>query len=313
MPAMVFSAPGKTIFFGEHAVVYGFPAIAVPLIEISVKISIQALPDEDGIHIVNRNLGEDFFLDISDKSCHYQMIIMTILNILKINHLPSTKITISSTIPVASGLGSSAAFAVAMTKAISSFLGFKLPFEKINEIAFEIEKFQHGTPSGIDNSVVTFQKPVFFQKDTPIEFLSVGKSLHVILADSGIRSFTKKIVEELKIERDKHPEQINMEFKEIKKITTEAKEMIESGNLKEVGLLMTENHRHLQNLGLSCQELDHLVDVAVKAGAYGAKLCGSGKGGNVVALINEDKIKSIHSALIKEGAASCLYSKVRAA
>ena len=111
---------------------------------------------------------------------------------LGLEHIPATEITISSTIPIASGLGSSAALAAAFIRGFSQYLGFRLDDERVNELAFEMEKLQHGTPSGIDNTVIVHQKPIYFIKGQTIEHLVLGQPITLILADTGVRSLTPR-------------------------------------------------------------------------------------------------------------------------
>ena len=311
MPAFSASAPGKTILFGEHAVVYGYPAIAVPLTNISIKIIVQPLLDNEKIHIVNVNLGENLFIEELEAENIYSYALETIMQSLKLNRLPSMQLTISSTIPVAAGLGSSAAFAVAITRAISGFLGFKLKAEELNQIAYAIEKKQHGTPSGIDNTVVCYQKPIYFKKNLPPFFLKLGKPLTLVLANSGIDSLTKEVVSDIKKKHDDDPLFIDHQFTRIGNITDEAKICLEVGNLQGIGKLMLENHRCLKKMGLSLELLDDLVNAAIEAGAYGAKLCGGGRGGNVVALVPPDKSQAVLRAMLEAGAASCMVSLIK--
>lgn len=310
MPAFSFSAPGKSILFGEHAVVYGFPAIAVPLSSISLKVTIQPLPVDNKIIIDNRDLHEELNLDTITKDNPYKHSIETIRDYLKIDHLPSMRIIISSKIPIGSGLGSSAAYSVAISTAITAFLGFKLNLEKINELAYEIEKFQHGNPSGIDNTVVTFKRPIYFRKNYAPEQIKIIEPMELIVADTGIKALTKDVVTQVKTKIEREPDQFTEIFQKIAGVTNIARQDIEMNNQHEVGKLMLENHYLLQQLGVSIPELDKLVDIAVKEGAYGAKLCGSGKGGNIVALIPPEKAEKIKSSLLNAGAVFCLSSTI---
>jgi mevalonate kinase len=310
MPALSASAPGKTILFGEHAVVYGHPAIAVPLPDISLTVIVQALPNQKKIRIVNKAMAEDFLLDEKDLGNQYTFALETIRNYVKIDHLPAMQLTISSNISPASGLGSSAAFAVAITKAVTSFLGFHLSLENMNDIAFEIEKKQHGSPSGIDNSVVCYQKPVFFRKGQPVEFIGIGNPMTLILANSGIRSLTKEAVDQIREKRNKERENVDRIFNQIGNIANKARTSIEQGDFKSIGKLMLENHQLLKELELSLEKLDDLVETSMRSGAYGAKLCGSGKGGNVVALIPPAEAKNIEKSLLETGAESCLVTTI---
>jgi len=160
MPAIKVHAIGKSILFGEHAVVYGYPAIAIPIRNLETKAVIT--PD---IHAAQ----ESYILQASDidftGSFEYlptPNIFIKALQLFKeaypLARIPSFKLSISSQIPVASGLGSSASISVATIRAISQYLGLKLPEERVNSLAFELEKVNHGNPSGIDNTVITYEK-----------------------------------------------------------------------------------------------------------------------------------------------------------
>jgi mevalonate kinase len=304
------SVPGKTILFGEHAVVYGFPAIAVPLKSISLTMKISARPTENDTLIINHNTDEKVLLQNLNPNHFYRIALNLITENLHITRLPALQIIISSTIPIASGLGSSAAFAVCLTRALTGFLGFRLKDDRVNEIAFTIEVYQHGTPSGIDNSVITYQKPVYFIKGTAMSFLELREQLTLIVADTGLRSVTKDTVAEVRIRKDANPLIYNPLLEEIGSIANTAKKPLEDGDSEKLGKLMIENHQLLQKLGVSSEELDHLVDIAIKNGSLGAKLCGSGKGGNIIAIVNENQADSIKSALLNNGAANCFISKI---
>ena len=311
MPSTFTSVPGKSILFGEHAVVYGYPAIAVPLDSISLKIKLSPRPGENNSIIINEELGENLFLEDLEPEQTYRNAISVILQGLKLTSLPALEIRLSSTIPIASGLGSSAAFAVCFVKALSSFLGFRLSVEKINEIAYQIEIFQHGTPSGIDNTVIAYNKPVYFRKEYPPEFLEIGVPMNLVVADTGMRSITKETVTQVRKFKQSDPLIANEIIQKIGEIVESAKIELENGNLDALGSLMTENHALLNKLGVSCKELDHLVDVSLKEGALGAKLCGSGKGGNIVAICDEELAGSIRIELLKNGSTHCFISKIK--
>jgi mevalonate kinase len=310
MPSLSISVPGKTILFGEHAVVYGFPAIAIPLNSISLNIKVSARPNEKGTLIINKKMGTRFLLKDLSPDHTYRKSILLILNALNIDRLPALQIIISSSIPISSGLGSSAAFAVCLVRALSGFLGFKLTDMKVNEIAFEIETILHGTPSGIDNTVVTFNKLVYFIKGFSPTFLKVKEPFTLVVADTGIRSVTKDTVAEVKIKKAANPSAVNKIIEEIGALAIRAKRTLEESNLVTLGVLMSENHALLQQLGVSGEELDHLVVTAVKNGAFGAKLCGSGKGGNIVALVDEMNADFIKSALLDNGSTNCFISRI---
>ena len=311
MPSTFTSVPGKSILFGEHAVVYGYPAIAVPLDSIAFKIKLLPRPTENNSIIINEELGENLIFEDLEPQHTYRTAIATILHELKINKLPPMEIRLSSTIPIASGLGSSAAFAVCLVRALSAFLGFKLSNEKVNEIAYQIEIFQHGTPSGIDNTVIAYNKPVFFRKGYPSEFLKIGAPLNLVIADTGVRSKTKETVAQVRKFKESDPLVADEIIQKIGDVVERAKNELENGNSNAIGSLMTENHTFLTKLGVSCKELDHLVEVSLNEGALGAKLCGSGRGGNIVALCDEEKAEHIKTMLQNNGSTHCFISKIK--
>ena len=312
MPATSTSVPGKTILFGEHAVVYGYPAIAVPLDSISLNVKIRAQPNKNGSIIINDQLEENLLLENLKPDHTYRTAITTILDELNITRLPALEIRLSSTIPIASGLGSSAAFAVGLVRSLSAFLGFKLTSEKISEISYKIEVFQHGTPSGIDNTVIAFNEPVFYKKGSPAEFLNIKAPLTLVIADTGIRSTTKDTLIQVRKFMESHQLISEKIMQNIGEVVERARIELENGNLNVLGILMNKNHALLKQLGVSCEELDHLVEVSLNEGALGAKLCGSGRGGNIVALCDDASAESVKSALLKNGSTHCFVTIVKA-
>lgn len=310
MPAFTYTAPGKSILFGEHAVVYGFPAIAVPLSTISMKITIYPQPLGKGIIIENLKTLETLYLENLENQNQYSYALTTIKNSLNIDHLPAMKIRIISSIPIASGLGSSAAFSVSISRAVAGFLGYNLTLQRINDIAFNIEKFQHGNPSGLDNTVIAYEKPIYFKRDAAPKILHIKTPINLIIADTGIRALTKDVVSMVKKDYENHPNKTMEILQKIGSISNSAKVKLEAGKHQDIGELMLENHSLLQQLGVSIPQLDKLVNIAVKEGAFGAKLCGGGKGGNIIAVVPPGIKKQVKHSLLKGGAVSCFYSKI---
>lgn len=312
MATIYAKAFGKTILFGEHAVVYGQPAIAVPVNAVYAKATIEALPktnSHDAL-IVLPNLGITRNLsDFADNDPIRTAISIT-RDYLSIKMLPAMMITIASNIPIAAGLGSSAAVAIATIKAVSQFLGFSLENKEINDLAFQVEIIQHGKPSGIDNSTITYNQPLYFVKDYSMELLVLKNPIKIVIADSGIRSLTKEVVAEVRALYQKEPDTTGMIFDQIGDISKKARAEIEKGHLKMIGNLMTLNHQLLVRLGVSCNALDNLVDVALGNGAYGAKLCGGGKGGIIIAVTPEIHIEKVISALITNRAANVFMTTI---
>ena len=312
MPAFTATSPGKIILFGEHAVVYGFPAIAVPVTQVNARATVTAnihLHNE-GIHIQAPDVSVDANLNDLPANHPLAFVIHEMLAYFGIDRIPACTIRISSTIPIAAGLGSGAAVSVAIIKAFSAFLGHPLPLDKVSEIAFEVEKIHHGTPSGIDNTVVTFAKPVYFERGKPIEILNIKTPFTLVIGDTGIQSPTVNVVSDVRkawlVEKERYTEL----FQEISQVVTQARTAIQEGEIEKLGHLMNKNHTYLKELGVSCAELDQLVDVAVQGGALGAKLSGGGRGGNMIALVHEHKADYIANILIEAGATNTIITHV---
>jgi len=297
-------APAKVILFGEHAVVYGQPAIAMPVTRVNATARILPLIDapQGQIQVQAPDIQLDKKLtDLPEDHPLAAAIRLTLTAIAPV-HLPSLSVQISSTIPVAAGIGSSAATSVAIIHALSNFFGAHLSSEQISDLAFEVEKLHHGTPSGIDNNVIAHQQPVYFVKDQPIEFLKINNPTHWIVADAGEKTPTREAVAGVRERYQADPAAYSPILSAIGEITRQAREPLASGDLALLGPLLNENQDQLRMLGVSCGSLDALIAAALQAGAFGAKLSGGGLGGNIIALANPENAQSIAAALAQAGA-----------
>jgi mevalonate kinase len=311
MPAFTASAPGKIILFGEHAVVYGEPALAVPVHALraravvsprisapSGEIKIEA-PDIDfSTSLAELPEGDPIFAALTAAAGEDRLA-----------QVPACRIRISSTIPPSSGLGSSAAVSAALIRAFSAFLGKRLSDQEVSDLTFRVEKIHHGTPSGIDNSVVTFQKPVFFQSGNPIEFLTIPEPFEILIADSGVPGNTRLAVEKVRQKHNADPSSCNRIFSEIGDISRHARDLLTAGQAYQMGELMDRNQTLLKELGVSSPELDHLVEAALQAGALGAKLSGGGLGGHLILLTNDDPLP-LKAVLLQAGAANVFSTSI---
>jgi mevalonate kinase len=312
MPAFLASSPGKIILFGEHAVVYGEPAIAAPVFSTRAKViinaRIQGRPGEIWIEAPDISLSAP--IDQLDLDHPLRAAVQIVIGEFDLDQVPSCNIRISSEIPPSSGLGSSAAISISIIRAFSAFLGKRLSDEQVSDFAYEVEKIHHGTPSGIDNTVISHQKPVYYRKGNPFEFLEIREEFSVLIVYSGIPGNTKQAVEGVRERWQKDPELYNQIFSRIGEITQAARGIIETGNPDQLGALMNENHQLLQEIGVSSPELDQLVLAATEAGALGAKLSGGGLGGHIIALVKSDA-DYISEELLKKGAVSTLITPVK--
>lgn len=337
------SAPGKIILFGEHAVVYGQPALAVPIHQVHVAVEVSD-SDRAGIWVNAPNIrlhAEHSRLAPDDALAATISMVYSTLEIdfarrsssAEASSLPSEEtaspkgnssqkdarrviaggieINVTSTIPLASGLGSGAAVSVAVIRALSTHLGYPIGDEQVNEIAYEVEKIHHGTPSGIDNTVVTYAKPIFFVKGQPIELLNVAKPFTIIIGDTGIPAPTKESVGDVRALWEQDKRKMEILFGVAGSLAKTARQAIEGGHPERLGALMNENQRVLTEMGVSSPELDKLVEASLNAGASGAKLSGGGRGGNMIALSTQKNAPTIVEALYAAGAKNVIVTEVK--
>jgi mevalonate kinase len=303
------SAPGKIILFGEHAVVYGRPALAVPVTQVHADIEVSD-SSRPGIWIDTPDINIHAELNTLPSDHPIASVIHNFLFLSRVSPFPNLEIKITSTIPVASGLGSGAAVTVALVRALSSHLNHSMTDEEINAFAYEIEKLHHGTPSGIDNTVVTYAKPIYFIKGQPIETFKVGQPFTIVIGDTGISAPTKESVADVRRLWMNDKSRWESMFDKIGEISFTARRAIEAGRSEILGELMNENHILLQKLTVSSPELDRFVEAARNAGAIGAKLSGGGRGGNMIALVEPEGSEAVASALISAGAKRTLSTTV---
>jgi mevalonate kinase len=303
------SAPGKIILFGEHAVVYGRPALAVPVMQVHADVDVldSARP---GIWIDAPDVNLHAELNTLPSDHPIASVINNLFFLVRVSPFPSLDIKISSTIPVASGLGSGAAVTIALTRAVASHLGRSMNDEEVNAFAYEIEKIHHGTPSGIDNTVITYAQPVYFIKGQLIESFKVGEPFTIMIADTGISAPTKESVGDVKKLWEADKMKWESIFDRIGEIARKARTSVERGKWAALGELMNENHALLQELTVSSPELDRLVEAARNAGALGAKLSGGGRGGNIIALAEPEKAEVISLALKEAGGKNTIITQV---
>ncbi len=315
------SAPGKVILFGEHAVVYGRPALAVPVTQVHADVEIlDSNSTGIWIHAPDINLHSELNALPSDHpiaSVIHNFLFLSRQSVSPLGRgaggegkFPNLNIKISSSIPVASGLGSGAAVTVALLRALSSHLNYPMTDEEVNAFAYDIEKIHHGTPSGIDNTVIAYAKPVYFIKGRLIETFKVGAPFTIVIGDTGISAPTKKSVADVRKLWEADKAKWESVFDEAGDIAKQAKEKIETGDWRLLGGLMDQNHALLQEMTVSSPELDRLVEAARKAGASGAKLSGGGRGGNMIALIERENADDVSSALISAGAKNTIITQV---
>ena len=312
MPAISASAPGKVILFGEHAVVYDRPAIAVPIPQVKARTIVTANPKgtPGALHIVAPNIGLEANLGELPPDNPLAAAIHSVFTALRVQRIPACNLRISSTIPVAAGMGSGASVTVSILRALSAFLGHPLHDEQVSNLTYEVEKLHHGTPSGIDNTVITYRKPVFFIRDQPIQIIDVSQPFTLVIADTGVTSPTAITVRDVQSAWKTNYIHYEKIFDAVGRITHSAREAIESGHPEKLGPLMDKNHELLQAMDVSSPKLNHLVQAARTAGALGAKLSGGGRGGNLISLVMPNNSERVVKTLLEEGAVRTIVSVV---
>jgi len=275
---------GKAILFNEHFVVYGLPAIASA---ISAKtVALVGKRAGSGVELTdNRPETKGYKAEKADQQKESLDIMLKFMNI-DTTH-SAFRVTLGGDLIAASGVGASAASCAAIARAFSDELRLGYSDEKINEVAYEGEKGYHGNPSGIDNTAATFGGLIWYRREGAsqvMERLKLKEPVAIVMGNTGITADTKAVVGAVKERKEKEPAKYERVFKEAKQLVEDARRHIEGHNLGKLGALMNENHRLLQEIGVSCRELDLLVELSLKTGAWGAKMTGTGKGGYMIAL-----------------------------
>jgi mevalonate kinase len=284
---------GKTILFGEHFVVYGLPSIASALGAYTtadvkvVKGSGWAVNDE-------RPATPGY------KEQKYADAMQSIANVIK--HLKvdtagqRLEISFAGDLIAASGVGASAAQCTSLARALNETFDLDLDDEKINEAAFEGEKAYHGTPSGVDNTASTYGGLIWFVKNlgsgkNTIDLLRSPRKMLIVLANSGLTASTTEVVGDVRRLREENPERFQRIFGEYETLAEAARKALLSGDIGAVGTLMNQNHKLLQEISVSGEVNDELVEIALENGAVGAKLTGTGRGGLVIGLAENEGIQ----------------------
>jgi len=255
---------GKGILFGEHFVVHGVPGI-VSAIDTTADAEVTRIAK--GIYVQDERKGSKGYAE--EKRLQQLESIDRMLKAMRIK--PETfgfNIKLDGNLPSFSGLGASAASSVAIARAIAEELAIKLPNERINEVAYEAEKAYAGNPSGIDNAAATYGGLLWFQKNIgggpdTIEKLGIRKPVEIIIGSTGIVANTKAMVAGVADRKKKNPQKYDPLFKQAEALAFAGRRALYDFDIKKVGELMNENHRLLQEIEVSCKELDQLVNLKV--------------------------------------------------
>ena len=296
-------AYGKLILFGEHFVVYKVPAL-VGAVAAYTDCEFE-FTESPGLEVIdNRPAVPNYKVTKKEEG---DKALNLVLDHFKLD--PSQKgikMTFGGDLCCASGIGASAAQVVALARAINLECKLDLSEDEINAAGYEGEKGYHGTPSGIDNTAATFAGVLKFQRtDTDPIFIKkkIKEPIRIVYASTGITSSTTKVVGDVKAKKEADPAWFADLLSQYETLVEKAENALDAFDLEEIGRLLNENHTLCQKLTVSCEELDNLVDAARSAGAIGAKMSGTGRGGLMLALAPTAEIQdTVAEALKKAGA-----------
>ena len=292
---------GKAILFNEHFVVYGLPAIVSAIGKYTIaKIEPK---DKSGWKLNDNRKATPNYKE--DKIEQQKDSINRILKKMNVDlSKKGVEITLEGNLYCASGIGASAASCVAIARALADHYDIDLSDEQINEIAYDGEKGYHGTPSGIDNTAATFGELIWFERgeSNVMDKISIPVPIEIVMGNTGKVANTSAAVAGVRERKEKNSEKYAEIFDRAENIAYLAKDALQDEDFNELGKLMNENHKLLQQIEVSSKELDFLVKLARDMGALGAKLTGGGLGGNIIALTpGKDLQDDVANAIEKEG------------
>lgn len=275
---------GKVILLGEHAAVYGRHALAMPMPG-AVSAAIERDAGTPGITIPAWGVRQRVSGDEVGGIVEAVRLIASALEI-SADALAALSVRVDSVLPRAMGLGSSAAVAVAVTRALAESFDIDADDEEVNRIAFECEKLAHGTPSGVDNAIAMYARPLLFRRngEAGMRTLELGEAPPLLIACSSSPGLTSEQVAGVRERRDKMPAHYDAIFDEMDALAIGGADALVAGDYEALGERMNLCHGLLNAIGVSTPELERMVVLARSCGAVGAKLTGGGGGGSIVAL-----------------------------
>jgi mevalonate kinase len=277
------SAPGKIYLFGEHAVVYGETAIAC-----AVELRTRVMAEISDSVVIQSQIGRT---EIDYEKHPY--ISSVVEKIKEIVPVKGVFLDIDSDIPVGSGLGSSAAVTIASIGALNELFGCGLSLNEIAKLGHQIEIEVQGAASPTDTYVSTFGGVVTIPDRRKLRTPECG----IVIGDTGVFSSTKELVANVRKLRESYPALIEPLMASIGRISKIGESLVLAGDYSSIGRLMNVNQGLLDALGVNILELSRLIYSARGAGAFGAKITGSGGGGCMVALTAPDKCIQVAEAI----------------
>ena len=286
----------KIILIGEHSVVYGYPAIAIPL----KKIGIECIVEEAKSSCFH------------NKTDTLSVALFTALKYLKKENA-KIKYKVTSQIPPKRGMGSSAAVSIAAIRAVFDYFGENLEDELLEKLVHTAEIIAHNTTSGLDAKTCISDKAIKFIKNRGFSYIDLNLDAYLVIADTGIYGNTGEAIQKVKnlgSDADSPLKKLGELTDEMAKILTENIESKEK-KVHKIGKIMTKANIELRNLNITIEKTDLFVKTAIKNGASGAKISGGGLGGCVIALAkNLEIVEKIKDELLKCGAKNIWVEKI---
>lgn len=282
------SAPGKLLLFGDHAVVYGYPSIVTA---VSKRLFVEA--------DISKNNEDEIIAPQVKESRFVLETIEAFKDLHKINQF--IKISTKGDFSHRVGLGSSSAVTVAAFGALNELFNKKMSLYEIFSHSYKVSLSVQGVGSGFDIAAATFGKTLWYVKGGKNLTILTDKKLPLVVGYSGIKADTPYYIRKVAYIKKYEKEKFKKIFSKIGSITYKAASFIEKSNYQQIGKLMNQNHLLLQELGVSIPKLDNMINAALSAGAYGAKLSGAGGGDCMIALVSHDKKNAVEKSIQQAG------------
>ncbi|MHC6099946.1 mevalonate kinase, partial [Listeria innocua] len=275
----------KMILCGEHAVVYGEPAISVPFTQAIVTTNVETS--------TKTKFSSAFFTgdleNMPDFLAGIKALVVDVLN--EIGNGENVSIHVTSGVPIGRGLGSSAAVATSIARGLYKYFNQELDSKKLLAIVNAAEKIAHGNASGVDAITVVSEKPVWYERDRKLEIMHFPKKITFVVADTGVPSETRDAVKDVQILYKENQAEIGKIIHQLGDISREIKLHLEGdADTVKIGAAMNKAQSYLETLTVSDSSLEKLIKVARSNGADGAKLTGGGRGGCIIAVAKNQEI-----------------------
>ena len=303
-------AAAKLILLGEHAVVYGHAALAIPLGQprAMAVVSRAAAGRPVSVELPDLGLRWDGTAPVPRDAETFARVIRAAAERFPAVPREGWKLTVRSQIPFGCGLGSGSAVAAASFRAIGRFFRVPISPPLLSKMVFAIEKLHHGNPSGIDNTVVAIGRPILFRKGRAPRFLAAPRSpCLMVIGHTGVKHRTSEIVAAVSRARGKDPARYAALFRDIGRLSGQGAKAFQASRWQELGRLMDRNQELLEDIGVSSPKLGTLIRAARKAGALGAKLTGAGRGGCMTALCADAAVARRTARALKAAGAAVIF------